>query len=284
MAGRGCTVSSGKRSYRSRKNVDRQFSASLKRSYLLPPPIVGTTLNTHNLLKHPAGRGILGSEKIRLLHQRQKDILFAGIAKAAFPNFLLHRAWHAFRQDVSPMHLHLGCGPIYLRGFVNIDANFVNRVDLWLDVRNGLPYRSNSIDSIYSTHMFEHFFDGELRRLLRECFRVLKSGAGIRLIVPNLGSAIQAYVEHNSAWFADSFPHHFGSLGGRFSNFVFCDGQHRTAFDFTYLSEVLRNAGFGRVIESREGQSLIYGSGVPLYDPADSAELAHSLYVEAFKA
>jgi predicted SAM-dependent methyltransferase len=218
-----------------------------------------------------------------LLPQRQKDLVFAGIAKMAFPNYLLRKGWYALRPTRSPAHLHLGCGPKYLEGFINVDANPLNRVDLWLDVRNGLPFSSNSIDSIYSTHMLEHLFDGELRRLLSECFRVLKPAGGIRLIVPSLASAIKAYTEQRADWFTDKFPRHFDSLGGRFSNFVFCDGQHRTAFDLTYLDEVLRKAGFVQVEESREGASAIYGSRVPAYDPGDSREMAHSLYVEAFK-
>jgi len=209
--------------------------------------------------------------------------MFAGIAKAAFPNYLLRKGWYTLRPAKSPAHLHLGCGPKYLDGFINIDANPLHRVDVWLDVRNGLPFASNSVGSIYSTHMFEHFFDSELRRLLSECLRVLKPGGGIRLIVPSLASAIKAYTEQRADWFADSFPRHFDSLGGRFSNFVFCDGQHRTAFDFTYLDEVLQEAGFTRVEESREGDSSLYGNRVPAYDPGDSPELAHSLYVEAFK-
>ena len=70
---------------------------------------------------------------------------------------------------------------------------------------------------------------------------------------------------------------------GRFSNFVFCDGQHRTAFDFSYLDEVLRAAGFQEVERSAEGKSRLYASQVPPYEPGDSADLPHSLYVEAFK-
>jgi len=179
--------------------------------------------------------------------------------------------------------LHLGCGSKYLPGFLNIDANPLAKIDLWLDARNGLPFPSNSADSIYSTHMFEHFYDDELRGLLKECLRVLKPGAGIRLIVPNLASAISAYGEKRINWFESSFPHHFDSLGGRFSNFIFCDGQHRTAFDFGYLDEVLRAAGFSQVEEAAEGQSRLFGKEVPPYAPGDSTELPHSLYVEGFK-
>jgi hypothetical protein len=64
---------------------------------------------------------------------------------------------------------------------------------------------------------------------------------------------------------------------------VFCDGQHRTAFDFDYLQEVLRKAGFREVEESAEGQSRLYGPGVPPFEPQDRSGLPHSLYVEAFK-
>jgi predicted SAM-dependent methyltransferase len=217
-----------------------------------------------------------------LLHQRYKDIVFWGIAKATLPNYLVRRYVVPNRKANGARHLHLGCGPKYLPGFLNIDGNPFNKIDLWLDVRNGLPFSSDSVDSIYSTHMFEHFFPDELQQLMRECLRVLKPGGGIRLIVPNLTSAISAYSHKQTAWF-DSFPRHFDSLGGRFSNFVFCDGQHRTAFDFSYLDEVLRQSGFREVEESAEGKSRVYADSVPPFEPRDSRELPHSLYVEAFK-
>ena len=218
-----------------------------------------------------------------MLHQRYKDLVFWGISKATVPNYLFHRYLSSGRSSNGLRHLHLGCGTKYLPGFVNIDGNLFNKIDLWLDVRNGLPFSSASVDSIYSTHMFEHFFADELNALLRECLRVLKPGGGIRLIVPNLESAITAYGRKESGWFHDAFPRHFDSLGGRFSNFVFCDGQHRTAFDFGYLDEVLRAAGFREVERSAEGKSRLYSNQVPPYEPGDLADLPHSLYVEAFK-
>ena len=218
-----------------------------------------------------------------MLHQRSKDFAFWGISKATIPNYLLWRYVLGSRGANGARHLHLGCGTKYLSGFLNIDGNLFNKIDVWLDVRNGLPFHSNSVASIYSTHMFEHFYPDELKRLLRECVRVLKPGGGIRLIVPSLESAIAAYTQARRDWFYDSFPRHFDSLGGRFSNFVFCDGQHRTAFDFSYLSEELRAAGFREVEKSAEGMSRLYGTAVPPFEPGDSMELPHSLYVEAFK-
>jgi hypothetical protein len=37
------------------------------------------------------------------------------------------------------------------------------------------------------------------------------------------------------------------------------------------------------VERSAEGKSRLYGASVPSYEPGDSMELPHSLYVEAFK-
>lgn len=205
------------------------------------------------------------------------------VAKAALPNYWLRKCRYAIPANGHALHLHLGCGKKYLPGFVNIDANPLQKIDLWLDVRRGLPFRTNSVWSIYSTHMIEHLYPDELEALLRECARVLKPGAGLRIVVPNLRNAILAYQENRHDWFPGSFPRRFDSVGGRFSNFVFCDGQHRTAFDFGYLEEILRNAGFAHVEQSAEGRSRVYGERVPPFDPHDSPDLPHSLYVEAFK-
>jgi len=221
---------------------------------------------------------------LSVLHQRYKDLYFLLIAKATWPNYWMKKLRHAGRSvNGHRLDLHLGCGPKYLPGFVNIDANPMHKTDIWLDIRCGLPFASNSVDSIYSTHMIEHLYPDELEKLLLDCARVLKAGSGMRIIVPSLSNAILAFQQNRHDWFYDNFPRHFDSLGGRFSNFVFCDGQHRTAFDFSYLDEVLRKAGFREVAESAEGQSRLYGETVPAFEPGDAAGLPHSVYVEAFK-
>jgi SAM-dependent methyltransferase len=219
-----------------------------------------------------------------VLHQRYKDLYFLLIAKATWPNYWIKKVRYASRPaNGRRLDLHLGCGTKYLPGFVNVDANPLQKTDAWLDVRCGLPFANGSVDSIYSTHMIEHLYPDELDKLLRECLRVLKTGGGIRIIVPSLSNAIVAFQEKRHDWFYDAFPRHFDSLGGRFSNFVFCDGQHRTAFDLGYLDEVLRKAGFRDVTESAEGQSRLYGEAVPVFEPGDAIDLPHSVFVEAFK-
>src|SRR5438552_975535 len=86
--------------------------------------------------------------EIALLHQRYKNIAFWGISKAALPNHFVQRLRWRLRSPQRAVHLHLGCGTKYLKGFLNVDANPFTKIDLWLDARNGLPFPSNSADSI----------------------------------------------------------------------------------------------------------------------------------------
>ncbi|HWO30687.1 MAG TPA: methyltransferase domain-containing protein [Candidatus Acidoferrum sp.] len=217
-----------------------------------------------------------------MIHQRQKDLLLFVISKASVFN-------HCYRKYVSPwknkngkgVHLNLGCGDKYCDYFVNIDANPLRKLDLWLDIRNGLPFGDQSVDSIYTAQMLEHFYPNELARVLSECRRVLKSDAGMRIVVPSLENAIAAYSLHKVQWFSD-WPRSNRSIGGRFSNFIFCDGQHRNAFDFEYMSEILLSAGFSGVEKSRPGASRLYPAEALSPSENDQHDPSVCLYMEAF--
>jgi len=76
---------------------------------------------------------------------------------------------------------------------------------MWLDLRNGLPFPSHSVEGIYACHVFEHFYWKELIRVCNECFRVLHHGGGIRIPVPSLEMALEAYLRGDKPWFPD-FP------------------------------------------------------------------------------
>ena len=71
-------------------------------------------------------------------------------------------------------------------------------------------------------------------------------------------NAIAAYSVRKVQWFSD-WPRSNRSIGGRFSNFIFCDGQHRNAFDFDYMSEILLSVGFAEV----EGAAQVQVGSIP---------------------
>lgn len=101
----------------------------------------------------------------------------------------------AFPVDVSAMSplLHLGCGPCVLPGWINLDTEQgIPGVVSW-DLRRELPLRDQSIEAVYSEHFIEHLSLEDARRLLRECARVMKPGALIRLSTPDLAFLVEAY-------------------------------------------------------------------------------------------
>jgi len=124
-----------------------------------------------------------------------------------------------------------------------------------------------------------------LERAIKDFRRVLSSPAtrgGIRILVPSVELAIEAYLQDDEDWFPD-FPTMFSSLGGRFANFLFCDGQHRLAFDFSFAAELFNNAGFTEIQCMEPRFSVLFPKHVlEELEPA-AGYIETSLVVEARK-
>lgn len=217
--------------------------------------------------------------------QRIKDVYFGLIQPLAWVNH--QRLTVQLRQQLpdgtAPLFVNLGSGGKYLDGFVNVEGSPFYRKDMWLDMRNGLPFPDNSVDALYTCHVFEHFYYDELLPLMRECYRVAKPGGGIRIVVPSLAKAVQAYVAQDSAWFPD-FPRPMESLGGRLYNYLLCEGQHRLIFDFSMMSEMLRQVGFTHFTEhAARDSTLLPAPLLTTVEPPGTTYIECSLIVEAKK-
>ena len=85
------------------------------------------------------------------------------------------------------MKINLGCGFRHKEGFINVDYDEKVNPDV---VEDALSYLSKlscvSVDSIYSSHFFEHVDQTDL--LLREVARVLKDGGTFEVIVPHFSN------------------------------------------------------------------------------------------------
>ncbi len=178
-------------------------------------------------------------------------------------------------------YVNIGCGAKYVPGMVNIDGNIFRKKDIWLDVTLGLPFRGNSVHGVYSSHLLEHLSVQDVRRLLTECYRVLKPGGALRLVVPSLEYAIQAYIQDKPALLPD-WPDRYRSIGGRFNNLMLCRNQHATLLDFTFIEELLKDAGFSLTYREGPGKSQ-YFSPNHLQFESDPSLIDLSLYVEAIK-
>ena len=82
--------------------------------------------------------------------------------------------------------IELGCGSNRRQGFYGIDVRPSASTDLVLDVeRQPLPFPDDSIDYVYSSHMFEHLeASGSPIQTLKEIVRVCHNGATVEIWTP----------------------------------------------------------------------------------------------------
>jgi predicted SAM-dependent methyltransferase len=190
---------------------------------------------------------------------------------------------HLRAPRTGTVKVHLGPGQKnYLDGWVNVDANkFTGRCDVWADLRNPLPFRDATLDAVYSHHVVEHLPD--LRFHFQEAFRCLKPGGVYRVGGPNADAAMKKFAQGDAAWFGD-FPDSRRSLGGRLENFLFCRQEHLTILTFSYLEELMTDAGFVDIrlcLPSKETASPeLFAECLPLESESDF-DCPHTLLVEA---
>lgn len=80
--------------------------------------------------------------------------------------------------------LNLGSGNTKSKNYIDIDIDKKCKPDVVLDLEKAkLPYRTNTIDEIYTSHTLEHIVN--LIPLLEECWRVLKPKGIFRILVPS---------------------------------------------------------------------------------------------------
>jgi SAM-dependent methyltransferase len=79
--------------------------------------------------------------------------------------------------------LHLGCGRSYKVGWVNVDCMARLKPDMVVDLTKfPWPWEDNSVDAIYSSHVFEHL--PNTVETMDECHRILKPGGTLECVVP----------------------------------------------------------------------------------------------------
>lgn len=180
-------------------------------------------------------------------------------------------------RDQRDLRINIGAGNDVLPGWVNVDA-FAPSLDtdvLLIDLRKPLPFADGSALAIYSEHCLEHF--DRLRHgrpMLREFFRILRKGGVARVIVPDGGKFLAAYLDPNHPLRA-MFP---GRPWMDVVNTIARDSGHQFMYDAVTLIADFREAGFTDVREVDPGQ----GRGAVM-DNEDPLRRATSLYIEAMK-
>ncbi len=91
--------------------------------------------------------------------------------------------------------INLGCGKIYHSDWVNVDLISETEEVTAVDIRQTLPYPDDFFDACYSSHLLEHLKVPEASQFLQECWRILKPGGVIRIVVPDLEKMARIYLK-----------------------------------------------------------------------------------------
>lgn len=216
------------------------------------------------LLRKRMSRGLREALWIARYELRAQRRHRAGVRRA--------RRW----RTAKGLQLHLGCGSNAKPGWINVDL-WSPSADLSLDLREDLPFASQSAAMIYSEHVFEHLsYPHETSRLLGEALRVLAPDGRFSVGVPDTAWPLIAYVTDDDEYFRIARERwHPADATTRMHqiNFHFRQGsEHKYAYDAETLTEVLSGAGFVSVAR-RE------------FDPALDSESRRlgTLYVDGYR-
>lgn len=89
--------------------------------------------------------------------------------------------------------LNLGCGGCFHRDWINLDLNPQDPAVLRHDLAEPLPFDDASCDAVYHSHVLEHIPRSDAPAFIAECFRVLRPGGLIRVVVPDLERIVLDY-------------------------------------------------------------------------------------------
>lgn len=174
--------------------------------------------------------------------------------------------------------LNWGCGLGPEPGWLNSDRKDGPGIDLSCDIRAGLPLDSGSIDYAVSIHALPEVPYPDLVPVLEELRRVIKPGGALRLALPDLNKAIQAYQSGDRDYFLIP-DEDMQSLGGKLILQLIWYGYSRTLFTADFIEEILLRAGFREVHHCGYRQTE---SPYPEIVELDNRE-RESLFVEATK-
>lgn len=187
-------------------------------------------------------------------------------------------------RQMREIRANIACGPRPLKGFLNLDLHHLAPDVIPWDCRWNLPFADGSVAGVRVEHFLEHLeVREELPAFLNACWRVLRNGGVLRVVVPDAERYLRAYCRGDLSGFAElAVPVPFtADLPTRMDvvNHVFHQlHEHRWGYDLEALAHRLRAAGFARV----ERTSYQHSLDVLLAQDCEN-HAPYSLYVDAIK-
>ncbi len=151
--------------------------------------------------------------------------------------------------------LEIGSGPTRRPGWLTVDH--CRGADVIWNLEHPLPFPDDCFETVYASHVLEHFRHAKLKLLLVELNRVLKAGGKILICVPDASKYVTAYVANDPMGLLRYQPAILSPCRMDILNYMFyMDGHHHMMFDIENLRWHTEHAGF-RNCEERPFDSSI---------------------------
>lgn len=146
-------------------------------------------------------------------------------------------------------HLHIGCGQIHLKNFLNIDSRATSATDLVMDCSNLSPLPRNFFKTVYAQAFIEHLRLDKRLPFLHSVYGVLSDdGIALFLGIPDFETAAKSYLTKSKGikhkkfdlWEVYRYTHgdpeqHPG---------WWYEQLHKSLFDVQEIDKLLKEAGF----------------------------------------
>lgn len=183
-----------------------------------------------------------------------------------------------YNTDITP---HIFFSKVPVLPFILKKLNLINQTR-YIEYKNGIfknvhylnlskkfNIKNSVVKAYFSSHVLEHLYLSESKRLLSEIYRTLKPGGFVRLVLPDLNYGIKLYSDESPEEFLNFI---FENQRGKLSK-----NKHKWMYTSKYMETLLINAGFKNVCEMEYKESN--------YQPFIFLDNRHenSFYIEAQK-
>jgi len=136
------------------------------------------------------------------------------------------------------LKLNLGSGGRKRPGYFSVDMNNIenDKIDIAHDLNEPLPFKDNSVDEIYASHIIEHFWYNETNNRLCDWFRVLKKGGHIDIWTFDL-DIVAENIKKDMNW-----------VNWRlYAGANYKGSAHHACFNERWLKECMQKVGFKKL-------------------------------------
>jgi predicted SAM-dependent methyltransferase len=163
---------------------------------------------------------------------------------------LKDKVQHCIENQI-PIRLHLGCGPVKLPNYLNVDGEYCSGDPEIIihDIADVYPIPDNSVDEILSVHVIEHIERWKILPMLVEWRRILCPGAQVAVEWPDLLKACTFIAENPDSLISDDRRILKKTINSIFGNSRYQNRamMHAYGYSVASMTRLFSEAGFSTV-------------------------------------